>query len=218
MKKGIILLGFLLGTLFSQAQNDLLMDRMKELCAGLDTVQSMDGVKAKINDFSVVKEAYPEAWMPAYYYAYMSIQLSYNETIISMKDVWIDNAETQMALIEAKCPLKDEVYIMKAMIANARIGADPENRWQKYGKIFDENLSLAKGVNENNPHIYLLKGISTYYTPKMFGGGAKNAKNYMDKASLKYEAITSQDPDQPYWWGRSMLGFFNNLIATDLKK
>jgi hypothetical protein len=217
MKKGIVLIGFVLLGFASNAQTENLLEKMNAVCSGLDTIHSTAGLKAKVDELSILKESNSGDWMSAYYYAYMSVQLSYNEPILSMKDVFIDNAEAQLTIIEEKCPLKDEVYIMKALIANARIGADPENRWQKYGKIFDENLKLAKEVNENNPHIYLLKGIATYYTPKMFGGGAKNAKTYMDKAAAKFELVTSTSADQPYWWGKSTLGWFNAMIEKDLK-
>lgn len=218
MRKLIWIVALCSGMKMAYAQDDAVAIKMNELCLGLDTVHSTAGLKTKIEQLQAAKLQFPDSWMPAYYYAYASIQLSYNEQVLALKDVLIDNAEAEMGVIEEKCPLKDEVYIMKAMIANARIGADPQNRWQKYGKIFDENLVLAKGVNENNPHIYLLKGIATYYTPKMFGGGPKNARNYMEKAQGKYDLVKSEAPEQPYWWGRATLTYFMGMIENDLKK
>lgn len=217
MRKIVLGMSMFLGMNFAQAQMDTELVSITPLCSGLDTVHSIEGLKTKVAEFTALKELYPESWMAAYYFAYVNIQLSYNEPVLAMKDVLIDNAEGQLDLIEKSCPLKDEYYVMKAMIANARIGADPENRWQKYGKIFEENLKLAKEVNENNPHIYLLKGIATYYTPKMFGGGPKNAKSYMEKAQTKYALVTPEAPDQPYWWGKATLAYFNAMIEKDLK-
>lgn len=217
MKKTVLFLALMLGVNFTQAQIDKELEAITPLCSGLDTVHSTEGLKTKVAEFTALKDLYPASWMAAYYFAYVNIQLSYNEPVLAMKDVLIDNAEAQLGLIEKSCPLKDELFVMKALIANARIGADPENRWQKYGKLFEENLKLAKEVNENNPHIYLLKGIATYYTPKMFGGGPKNAKSYMEKAQAKYELVTSQAPDQPYWWGKATLTYFNQMIEQDLK-
>lgn len=217
MKKVVLGLALVLSFSYSNAQSEKEMEAITPLCSGLDTVHSTEGLKTKVAEFTALKELYPESWMAAYYFAYVNVQLSYNEPVLAMKDVLIDNAEAQLPTLEKSCPLKDELYVMKAMIANARIGADPENRWQKYGKIFEENLKLAKEANENNPHIYLLKGIATYYTPKMFGGGPKNAKAYMEKAQSKYDMVTSTAPEQPYWWGRSTLGYFNAMIEKDLK-
>lgn len=214
--KQVILTVILAFTLQANAQDDIKRE-LDPICATFDSTYTLEGWKAKSEQLALVKAKYPENWMPAYYFAYTCIQMSYFETALPLKDVLVDNAEEQLGKIE-NCPLKDEINIMKAMIANARIGADPENRWKKYGPIFDENLKAAKVINENNPHIYLLKGISTFYTPKMFGGGAKNAQTYFDKAKAKYDLITSTDVDKPYWWGRSTNNYFFGEIAKELNK
>jgi hypothetical protein len=214
--KQVILTVILAFTLQANAQ-DAIKKELEPICATFDSTYTLEGWKEKSDQLALMKEKYPENWMPAYYYAYSCVQMSYFEPTLTLKDVLVDNAEGQMTKIEA-CPLTDEVHIMKALIANARIGADPENRWQKYGKIFDDNLKAAKAINENNPHIYLLKGISTFYTPKMFGGGAKNAQTYFEKAQAKYDLITYTDVDKPYWWGRSTCRYFFGEIAKELNK
>ena len=45
-----------------------------------------------------------------------------------------------------------------------------------------QNLEKAKELNPDNPRIYLQRGISKFYTPKMFGGGKKAAAPYFEKA------------------------------------
>ncbi|MDR0802739.1 hypothetical protein [Fluviicola sp.] len=216
--KQVLLSVVLAFTLQANAQDEGVIKDLTPVCADLDSLHTAEAWKTKSDQLAVLKEKYPESWMTVYYYAYSCIQLSYFEPSLAIKDAFVDQAEAQLADLEEKCPLKDEVFIMKAMVANARIGADPENRWQKYGKIFDDNLKAAKGVNENDPHIYLLKGIATFYTPKMFGGGAKNAKMYFEKAQAKYDLITYTDVNRPYWWGRSTCAYFFGEIAKELGK
>lgn len=216
--KQIILSVVLAFTLQANAQDEAIVNELTPVCANLDSLHTLEAWKAKSDELSALKEKYPDSWMTIYYYAYASIQLSYFEPSLGLKDAFVNNAEDQLVKLEEKCPLKDEVFIMKAMVANARIGADPENRWQKYGKIFEDNLKAAKGVNENNPHIYLLKGIATFYTPKMFGGGAKNAKTYFEKAQSKYDLITYTNVDKPYWWGKSTCFYFFGEIEKELGK
>lgn len=216
--KQILLSVVLAFTLQANAQDDAVVKELTPACADLDSLHTLEAWKSKSDQLAVLKEKYPDSWMTRYYYAYACIQLSYFEPSLAIKDAFVDQAEEQLAKLEEQCPLKDEVFIMKALVANARIGADPENRWQKYGKVFDENLKAAKAVNENDPHIYLLKGIATFYTPKMFGGGAKNAKTYFEKAQSKYDLITNTDIDKPYWWGRSTCIYFFGEIAKELEK
>ncbi len=216
--KQVILSVVLAFTLQANAQDEAVTKDLAPVCANLDSLHTLEAWKAKSDELSALKEKYPDSWMTLYYYAYASIQLSYFEPSMGLKDAFVNNAEDQLTKLEEKCPLKDEVFIMKALVANARIGVDPENRWQKYGKIFDDNLKAAKGVNENNPHIYLLKGIATFYTPKMFGGGAKNAKTYFEKAQSKYDLITYTGVDKPYWWGKSTCFYFFGEIEKELGK
>ena len=129
--KQVILTVMLAFMLQANAQDEIKKE-LEPICATFDSTYTLEGWKAKSDQLAILKGKYPENWMPAYYYAYSCIQMSYFEPALTIKDAYVDNAEEQLTVIEG-CPLKDEVYIMKALVANARIGADPENRWQKYG-------------------------------------------------------------------------------------
>src|SRR5690606_31425081 len=93
----------------------------------------------------------------------------------------------------------DETYVLSAMIANARMAVNPRSRWQKYGKIFEENLDKARELNADNPRIYYLQGTSKFFTPKMFGGGKKAALPYFEKADGLFAKESTDDIADPYW-------------------
>ena len=97
--------------------------------------------------------------------------------------------------------------MLAAMIANARMVVDPMQRWQKYGKLFSDNLASAKEVNPDNPRMYYLQGTSKFFTPKAFGGGKKSAMPYFEKADGLFAKQTSKDIPKPYW-GKDKNSYF----------
>jgi len=208
MKKVIAIAALLIGShAMAQNEDSLVMVELTPVCSNMDTISTLVGWKMAGAKIDKVKAKYPTNWISNYYSAYAAVQMSYmdEKAPMKIKDTYLDNAERSMDVVKTTCPLKDEIYVMAAMIANARLVVDGQNRWKEYGKIFEDNLELAKKENENNPHIYLAKGYSLYYTPKMFGGGAKNAYEYFKKAEEKFKLITSYTLDKPYW------GYMSNM-------
>ena len=76
----------------------------------------------------------------------------------------------------------DETWILAALITNARISVDGQNRGMQYGELFNQYIEKAEKINPDNPRIYYMKGTSLFYTPEMYGGGKANAKPYFEKA------------------------------------
>lgn len=152
------------------------------------------------NKLGLISKKWSDEWAGHYYNAYSKAFLSYQEPNEAKRDAYLDEAETELE--EAKTLLKkedDEIYVLQAMIANARIAVKPQARWQKYGKAFEENLEKAKELDKNNPRIYHLQGISKFHTPKMFGGGKKAAMPYFEKASELFAKENNSDITRPYW-------------------
>jgi hypothetical protein len=94
---------------------------------------------------------------------------------------------------------KDELYILAAMIANTSLAVKPGGRYKKYGEIFNAYIDSAKTLNSDNPRIYYLQGNSIFYTSKLFGGGAKKALPYYEKAVLLYQNEKAGNILSPYW-------------------
>jgi len=172
--------------------------------------------KANIgNKLSLIAKKYNTEWTAHYYAAYAQRQLSYLEKDESKRDAYLDEADKEYAdMMEILKKDNEETYILAAMIANARLAVKPMNRWQKYGKIFDQNIESAKAINPNNPRIYLIQGMSKYYTPKAFGGGAKNAKPYFEKAAGFFANDTETDITKPHW-GKQMTAYMLDQCNKD---
>jgi hypothetical protein len=167
----------------------------------LDSAKTVNEAMAASSAFDMTAMKFPNEPMVHYYAAYSKALLSYMlpETEMKRKDQVLDQGDRSFEKYKQLNPESDETYVLAALMANARMAVDGQNRWKKYGEIFDQNLEKAKTINVNNPRIYYLKGISTFYTPKMFGGGKKKAKPYFDKAKELYATQDNSSVLKPIW-------------------
>jgi len=175
----------------------------EDLKAGVDDFDSAKNMNEWVsasNHLALIAKKYTAQWAANYYACYSLTVLSYIEKDAKKKDAYLDDAEVFLnkAISEYKTE-NVELYILKAMFANARLAVQPALRYKKYGDVFNENIEKAKSLQPDNPRIYYLKGNSVYYTPKMFGGGARNALVQFEKAEALYKKESKEDIFKPYW-------------------
>ncbi len=152
------------------------------------------------NKLGLISKKWPGEWATHYYNAYSKVILSYEEKDEAKRDAYLNEAEAERD--EAVTLLKtenDETYVLAAMVANGRLAVKPQARWQKFGKLFEDNLAKAKELDADNPRIYYLQGTSKFFTPKMFGGGKKAALPYFEKAEGLFAKESSDDILKPFW-------------------
>ena len=63
----------------------------------------------------------------------------------------LDKAEKFCQYASKLQPNNDELAILTANIANARITVEPATRWEKYGEIVKTSVKEAKSINPENP-------------------------------------------------------------------
>lgn len=199
MKKSILLVAaaafFFLNC---EAQN--FKEVLKKTFTEFDTTRDMTQKTQLSNKLGLIAKKFPDEWSAHYYNALSKAILSYNDKDEAKRDAWLDEAEKEhdeiISIIKKE---NDETYVLAAMIANARLAVKPASRWQKYGKIFEEDLAKAKELNPDNPRIYHLQGTSKFFTPKAFGGGKKAALPYFEKAESLFAKENDEDITKPSW-------------------
>jgi hypothetical protein len=181
-----------------------------------DTSKDMQLKVSASNKLGLIAKKWNDEWLGHYYNAYSKAQLSYMEKDATKRDAYLDEAEKEHdEVVSILRKENDETYVLAAMIANARMAVDPANRWQKYSPLFSGNLEKAKEINADNPRIYYLQGMSTFFKPKMFGGGKKNAKPYFEKADGLFVKATTDDISKPYWGKRATTYFLGQCNGDD---
>ena len=175
----------------------------EDLKAGVqdfDSAKTMNDLVAATNHLGLIAKKYDDQWTANYYASYSLIILSFIEKDKKKKDAYLDDAEVFLnKTISNYKSENDELYVLNALFDNARLAVQPAARYKKYGNLFNENIDKAKSIQPNNPRIYYLKGNSTYYTPKMFGGGAKSALVYFEKADMLFQNENTKDIYKPSW-------------------
>ncbi len=155
---------------------------------------------AMCNKLGLVAKKWNKEWTAHYYVALAKTILSYAEKDNPKKDAYLDDAEKELAeAISNIGKENDETFVLAAMIANARMAVDPQNRWMKFGQEFSSDLQKAKELNPQNPRMYYLEGISKFFTPKAYGGGKKIAQPYFEKAQTLFAPENDNDITKPSW-------------------
>ncbi len=216
MKKLLLLAAFAVAAISANAQADYKVV-LKTTFDAFDTTYADMGAKAQHgNKLVLIAKKFSDQWAAQFYAAYSRIQLSYFEKDGPKRDAMLDEADGY--LTEAMHLLgkeNSETEVLAAMIASSRMGVDPRARYQKYGKVFDEHLDKAKELNADNPRIYLQRGISKFFTPKMFGGGKKAALPYFEKSGSLFAKESSDDIEKPYWGKPAQMYFMGMAQGED---
>ena len=180
----------------------------------LDTAKTTNGLMAASCSFDLSVYMWPEELMSNYYAALTKVLIAYREPDVRKKDQFLDAADKYYDMVFRLNPTSEETYVLAAYIANARLSVDPGNRWKTYGETFDKNIEKAKSINANNPRIYYLKGLAVFNTPKMFGGGAKNAKEFLEKAQELFNVQVLTSVLTPCW-GAQQNAYFLELCNVE---
>lgn len=151
------------------------------------------------NQFERIAGAEPKEWLPRYYAGLEYVLLGFMGKNEAEKDKYLDQADANLKAAEALAPGNDELAVLKAYIAQARMVVDPMNRWQQYGPLFQAGLEKAKSLNADNPRIYVLEGSSLMYTPEQFGGGPGAACPVLKQAAEKFATFKPASDLHPVW-------------------
>lgn len=151
------------------------------------------------NQFERIAGAEPKQWLPRYYAGLLYVYAGFTGKNETEKDKFLDQADVNLKAAEVIQPDNDELAVLKAYIAQARMVVDPANRWQQYGPPFQAGLEEAKRLNANNPRIYVLEGSSLMYTPEQFGGGPGAACPVLKQAVEKFATFKPVSDLHPAW-------------------
>ncbi|WP_428666704.1 hypothetical protein [Runella sp.] len=200
MKQNILLFLALVGIqTVASAQNPEYVKAMEEVVTKIQTAAFEEDLTPQANLLERIAAAEPKEWLPNYWAAYCYTMRSLSEPIADKKDVVLEKAEKLIASAEKLSPNNDEIEVMKATIAGARLAVDPQNRWQKYGQISEEALAAAKKISPENPRAKLLEAQSIFYTPEAYGGGKKKSEPLLKEALEKFAKFKPVSTIHPNW-------------------
>ncbi len=199
MKKTLLILAIALGFLASKSGQAQSVDTLLiQTYTAFDTAKSYPQFLMASNQFKLIAKQSPTYWLANYYAAWSIAVLSFQEPNKDKKDPMLNEADNFFSKIELMDSTNDEIALLGALLAQARLSVDPGSRHGKYGKISDTYLAQVVKLNPNNPRMYYMQGNSKFYTPKLWGGGVDKAQPLYEKAEALF-ANDSQDIHKPHW-------------------
>jgi hypothetical protein len=196
---------FLALSLSMKAQT--LEESLSKTLMQMDSVQNISSMMNVSAQFDMIASKWENEWSSNYYAAYAKVIASFIVQDNKKKDLFLDEADKYLGKAKAIDSKNDETWVLAALITNARISVDGQNRGMQYGGAFNEDIAKAEKINPGNPRIYYLKGTSIFYTPEMYGGGKAKARPYFEKAKDLFAKESKSSVLKPVWGEKQNLDY-----------
>ena len=181
------------------SQNSEYLTAMEPVVADIQSAPFGEDLTPYANTVERIAAAEPKEWLPLYWASFCYMLRSFTEPVVEKKDMLLEKAEFQVAMAEKLTSNNDEIEVLKANIASARMAVDPQNRWQKYGPISGAAMAKAKSINPANPRVALLEAQGVFYMPEAYGGGKQKALPLIKVAIDQFKAFKPSSSIMPNW-------------------
>lgn len=177
---------------------------IKDGLTQFDSSKTIEQMQAVISKFERIAMTESARWEPLYYAAFAQINMSFREQDGDKKDAILDLAEKNIEKALAVNGNKSELHALQGFLYQGRIQVSAM-RGMTYSQKAASILEEALKENPENPRALFLLGQNIYFTPKMFGGGAKNALSKFMEAKQKFEKEKGIDGISPKWGEKANL-------------
>jgi len=182
------------------------------LWAQLERIEAGNGpevIKEAAPIIERIALANPDAWIPNYYAARISLISHYIAGAEGCTSC-VEKVDNYLTIAE-KANNNSEVLTMRASYYQTMLSIYPM-RAPYYAPKASSRLEQAIEADPTNPRAHSLLGQNYYYTPAMFGGGPRKAAPYLETAVELFDAEAAQT-DRDFFlptWGaeraKKMLG------------
>lgn len=214
MKKKIliVLLGILLASTFSFADDfsDAMLKAKKNLKSAADKYDEKALLKVR-GEFERILQLKKNEWLVYYYLGYTDYSIASTYMDKQVQDKIKKYTESGFEMVNKSIELNPDFsdsYVM-LMLLNF-------NRWiyeqDKMNDIISASSAadaMAKKLDGDNPRYYYTVGVSSFYTPEMFGGGVDKALESLNKAFDLFQKRKEKEIYYPDWGQDNVAGFIS---------
>jgi len=202
MKKTLTLLGIAICSMVYGQSKDYYQKMVKNIPL-FESSKTVADFQVLANTFVVISKSEIKEWLPLYYAGFATIFMAQNETEDGKVDIYLDQAQKYLDMASQIKSDESEILVLQGFLHQTRIKVSPMGRGQKYSTLANEVFAKAIALNPENPRIYYLQAQNVYNTPKMFGGGKKNALPLFQKADEKFKKFIQVSEISPKWGNKS---------------
>lgn len=197
------------GMLRADDFTDAILKAKKNLQTAMNSYDDKALLKSR-GEFERILQLKKQEWIVNYYIALIDYSLASSAmSDPSKKDVVKKYTESGFANLDKSILVRDDFadsYVLRYALQF--------NRWvyeqDKMNDIIaasEEAKTKAEKLEPDNPRLYLMDGISTFYTPEMFGGGAKKALTLLEKSLDLFGKRVEKETWYPDWGKDMCYGF-----------
>lgn len=184
--------------LCSYSQSATYKTALKKNIALFQSAKTANDFVYAANCFEKLAVTEKKEWL-AFYYAGLCNVLTAFEKQAKEIDIYCDKADVLIRKADSLSKNNSEVFVIKSMIAAARINVNKLQRAQKYGLLASKYAAEAVKLNDANPRAHYVKGKVILNMPMVFGGGEKKAKPIFELVLEKIKVYKAESDLHPSW-------------------
>lgn len=161
-----------------------------------------------VSDFQILAERFAgiamtetSQWHPLYYAALCYINMSIVNEHAEHSEGFFNQAQKLIDKALVIYPDESELFVLQALLYQARIKADTAGRRTEYMNKAGVALDRAKSYNSDNPRTYYLMGLNRLIMPESAGGGPVAACPLFSTATEKFLNEKPSHVLTPDWGG-----------------
>lgn len=205
----IVALAININTAKADDFSDAMIKAKKNLQTAMNTYDEKALMKVR-GEFERILQLKKQEWIVNYYIAVVDYTLAYTAMGEKPdKEKLKKYTESGLSNLEKSILVRDDFsdsYVLKYGLNF--------NRWvYEQDKMADiiaqsgEAKDKAEKLDPENPRFYLMDGMSTYYMPEAFGGGAKKATPILEKSLEMFNKRVEKEVYYPDWGKDLTYGF-----------
>ena len=192
---------------YSDDFSDAMLKAKSNLKKATDTYDEKSLLKVR-GEFERILQLKKDLWLVYYFMAYVDFNLSYTGVKDDdiKKDIVKKYTESGFDMLDKSIAIKSDfgdAYVLKLTL-NFNRWMYEQDKMTEIITASTEADELAKKTEPDNPRYHMVKGISFFYTPEMFGGGMDKALKEYDKS---YELFKTRKEKEEYYpdWGKDII-------------
>ena len=179
------------------ANEESYRNEMEKNIKAIEKSKALNDFQELANKFERIAKAENDKWLPYYYSAFCTINMSFLER--EKSDQYLDEAQKMIDEAERLSPNNSEIETLQGFLYQGRIMVDPQTRGMKYSPMAAGCFEKAKALNPNNPRPYYLSGQNLLHTLVQFGGGKTVACPILTIALEKFNSFKPESKISPNW-------------------
>ncbi len=216
----ILLLLVALVMMHSSLRADDFTDAILKAKKNLQTAMNNYDEKALIKvrgEFERILQLKKHDWIVNYYLALCDFGMSYSSMRGEKQDKekLKKHTESALLLLEKSILVRDDfadAWILKLSL-NFNRWIYEQDRMNDIMSVSNEAKTKAETLDPNNPRLWLVNGISTYYMPENFGGGAGKSVKELEKSLDLFQTRIEKEEYYPDWGKDMAYGYLTVAYA-----